>query len=85
MTLVAELVTVGRMKLSDFIDAQGLTASQFGVRIGVSRGAALRYATGARIPHPEIMARIYVVTGGAVTPNDFYDLPEPSNPKDAAA
>lgn len=64
------------MTLSDFIDAQGLTAAEFGGRIGVSRGAVLRYATGERIPRAEIMAKIFGATGGAVAPNDFYDLPE---------
>jgi hypothetical protein len=27
------------------------------------------------MPQPDLMRRIYALTRGAVTPNDFYDLP----------
>lgn len=35
-----------------------------------------RYVRGVSIPSCSIMRKIYVATDGAVTPNDFYGLPD---------
>lgn len=51
-----------------------------------------RYVRGVSIPSCSIMRKIYVATNGAVTPNDFYGLPDgtlffanpPSLPKEEA-
>jgi hypothetical protein len=32
-------------------------------------------ANDPQMPQPDLMRRIYALTRGAVTPNDFYDLP----------
>lgn len=69
------------MKLREYLSAKTLTANEFGRRIGVSQAAVTRYASGARIPEPKTMRRIVEATGGAVTPNDFYDLPAPPQPR----
>ncbi|MCR9256203.1 MAG: helix-turn-helix transcriptional regulator [Alphaproteobacteria bacterium] len=64
------------MKLADWIRAQNLTLSEVGRACGVDNHSNFRrYVTGKTIPRPETMARIVEVTGGAVQPNDFYDLP----------
>lgn len=47
----------------------------FAHRCGFSIQSAQRYVAGTRMPRRDEMVRIYVVTGGDVTPNDFYDLP----------
>ncbi len=43
-----------------------------------------RYANGKRVPKKPHGQKIYVVTGGEVTPDDFYDLPALPKPKGAA-
>lgn len=68
------------MRLRDWLIEQGLAlgsaAALFGVR---SNETVRRYALPAgdadnRMPEYDTMRRIYVATGGRVTPNDFYDL-----------
>jgi predicted transcriptional regulator len=60
------------MKLSKFLSDRGLNLTAFGRLIDVPPETARRYASGARIPHPDIMKRIIKATRGAVQPNDFY-------------
>lgn len=64
------------MRLSDWLRDNDITPAEFGRRIGArSRMTVPRYLDGSRKPDGETMAAIYAATGGAVTPNDFYDLP----------
>lgn len=63
------------MKLQAYLTSRDCPAREFGRRLGVSPAAVARYAAGKRIPAPDVMRRIVVETDGAVTPNDFYDLP----------
>jgi len=63
------------MKLRDYMRREGMTAAEMAGLIGVSTAAVVRYRNGTRRPSPEVMRRIARVTGGAVLPNDFYDLP----------
>lgn len=63
------------MKLNYYLATRAYPAKEFGRRLGVSGAAVARYAAGKRIPAPDVMRRIVVETEGAVTPNDFYDLP----------
>lgn len=37
-----------------------------------------RYETGLRMPEQPMMEKIFSITNGEVTPNDFYDLPPAS-------
>ena len=64
------------MRLRTYRERERLTLEQLGERIGRTGVAVSRYETGARVPGPEDMVRIYVATSGAVEPNDFYDLPD---------
>lgn len=68
------MVTNGRMTLNEYIAQQGITASEFARRLGVSAETVRRYREGERIPRREEMQRIFEVTGGAVAPNDFFPL-----------
>jgi transcriptional regulator with XRE-family HTH domain len=45
--------------------------------VGVGVCAIYDIEVGRRFPRPATIARIVAYTGGAVTPNDFYTLPEP--------
>ena len=71
------------MRLSDYLKAEGMTLAQFGSQIGISASTVHRYATGLRVPKPEVMSRVFAATDGRVTPNDFFDLPTPAS-QDAA-
>ncbi|MEW5729989.1 MAG: helix-turn-helix transcriptional regulator [Pseudomonadota bacterium] len=66
------------MKLKTYLAQTGTSAAEFGRRIGVTnRQTMSRYVAGSRIPKPELMALIFRETGGAVQPNDFFDLEAP--------
>ncbi len=56
-------------------EAQGLSYTGLAALLEITQPAASRYCHGDRVPKPILMVRIYLATGGRVTPNDFYDLP----------
>jgi anhydro-N-acetylmuramic acid kinase len=51
-----------------------MTQSELATRLGVSELSVIKYESGANVPSPKTMRRIFQVSGGAVTPNDFYEL-----------
>ena len=59
------------MRLATFLDQKKIPDSEFATDIGITRQAIHRYKTGARFPEPHILNRIYEITDGQVTPNDF--------------
>lgn len=63
------------MKLADYLKMTGTTYSAFGRMIGTKHSAVHRWTTGKRRPSGPVMVEIIRVTKGAVTPNDFFDLP----------
>lgn len=68
------------MKLTDYLDSNGLSDADFARAIGVSANAVRHYKMRRRLPRPEIMDRIRSQTLDAVMPNDFYsDNPSSSN------
>jgi hypothetical protein len=69
-------------KLRRWCDQNGINFSEGARRIGTVPDTFRRYAQGMRLPRPPHMVAIYTLTGGEVTPNDFYDLP-PLPPVDA--
>lgn len=80
------------MKLDSFLALNAVKQNEFAEKIGENSVCVNRYCLGTRIPRPEVMRKIYVATNGAVTPNDFYGLPDgtlffanpPSLPKEEA-
>jgi transcriptional regulator with XRE-family HTH domain len=66
------------MRLYDYIKKQKITVESFANDIGVSQPTIRRYIKRLRIPSPNIMVKIFIVTNGLVQPNDFFDLPDNS-------
>jgi transcriptional regulator with XRE-family HTH domain len=65
------------MELQNYLAAQGLSAAEFGQRIGASRVAVSRYTRKLRVPRGDIMRRIAAATDNQVTPNDFHGVAAP--------
>lgn len=63
------------MKLATYLESEKLTDAAFARSIGVERQAVGRYKAGERFPEKPILLRIYEVTDGKVTANDFADTP----------
>jgi hypothetical protein len=64
------------MKLRQYAAERALSAPQVRQQLQLrSVNSVYRYYRGDAIPIPPIMRRIYCWSHGAVTPNDFYDLP----------
>jgi len=61
------------MKLSEFLKLSEMNQLQLARKLKVSEAAVSRYLRD-RMPAPPILRRIHRVSGGAVTPNDFYDI-----------
>lgn len=61
------------MKLKTYLEKEGITASDFALRIGVAPSTVTRSARGEAIPSPETMRAIAQATNGQVTPGDFYE------------
>lgn len=63
--------------LHDWMYAEKLSAAEWGRKVGIpSRASAARYVKGMRMPPSSVIVATYVLSGGRVTPNDFYDLPD---------
>jgi len=61
------------MKLSTYMDAQGLNDADMAARIGHCSAAAVdKWRRGLRVPRPEQMRRIQEATAGSVMANDFF-------------
>lgn len=63
------------MKLSEWRRSVGLTQEELAEKLGLITGSVARYESGARMPGPAVLVALYELSGGAVQPNDFYDLP----------
>src|SRR5687768_10130457 len=61
-------------KLGKWLEINNRTIKQFATELGVSRKQLHKYIKGGAIPRYEIMLLIFKLTGGEVTPNDFYDI-----------
>ena len=69
------------MRLSEYLEQKNLTPSQFGELAGLPRSSVEHYSAPLddpyyRRPGKRATDAIYLATGGAVTPNDFHDLPQ---------
>lgn len=64
------------MKLQQWTDLHSQTDEHWAAKIGISRVYFMMIRKEERVPRPAIMRTIFDVTGGAVTPNDFYLTPD---------
>lgn len=73
------------MKLAEWRRENRLTQAEVGTRLGVSSLLVSQWETGRRRPGESNLQAIADLTGSAVLPNDFYDLPSrPSETSEAA-
>lgn len=73
------------MQLAKWRAEKQWTQARLAAVLGCNISSVHRYESGHRIPEPATMALIFTVTGGAVEPNDFYELPAlPVPQRDAA-
>lgn len=63
------------VKLKAWCQEHHINYSELGRRIGAKSPETVRRYAEGRVPASKAIGRIYLATGGAVTPNDFYDLP----------
>jgi transcriptional regulator with XRE-family HTH domain len=66
------------MRLAEWRIGQGMTQAQLADRLGCEQSfiSQIERATDPMIPRRRWMLAIYRLTWAAVTPNDFFDLPE---------
>lgn len=63
------------MKIRFYLKSNKITQAEFAALVGTSAQAISCFCLGQRIPRPDVMRKIFDATNGAVTPNDFFDLP----------
>ena len=62
------------MKLRKWKEEQKMKDSELARILGISQAHLHKYLYENAIPRRKLMLRIYILTLGAVTANDFYDL-----------
>jgi DNA-binding MurR/RpiR family transcriptional regulator len=62
------------MKLKDYLDLPGHSATKLAEELGVSVSTITRAANGGTLPGRDLMVAIAKQTNGAVMPNDFFGL-----------
>lgn len=66
------------MKLTEYLDRQGLSRSAFAEKVGVSPGLVTQWIDGKTWLGRDVAQRVVEATNGAVTPNDFLPETEPA-------
>lgn len=81
-------VTIGaggfhNMRLAEWRKQESYNQQQLADALGVSQPTIsyIERCNDPQMPQPDLMRRIFVLTRGAVTPNDFYDLPPIGQPE----
>ncbi len=66
------------MKLAAWRKKRGWTQARLAAELGVTQPyvSTMERGVDPQIPGPALMIEVFVLTGGAVQPNDFYDLPD---------
>lgn len=62
------------MRIQTYIEHNHMSYAEFAKLIPVATTAVYKWCHGQRVPRQAQMARLYEVTNGAVTPNDFLSL-----------
>ncbi len=74
------------MTLAEYLETNSLTATAFAGQIDRAISTITRICKGTIHPDKETMQAIVDATGGAVTPNDFFVVPDsPSLPSPSTA
>ncbi len=60
------------MKLKEYLKLNRITNKDFSKVIGISPVSLSRYISGERVPEKEIVLKIFEITHGSVSPDDFY-------------
>lgn len=68
------------MRLDMWLKRNKIWAKDFAPQIGVDGSTLSCWVHKGSIPNKATMRAIYVATAGQVEPNDFYDLPDLSEP-----
>ncbi len=61
------------MTLKEYCQAHSIGVREFARIFSVDPGQASRWISGQRRPRPAQMEEIFRWSGGAVTPNDYYE------------
>lgn len=65
------------MKLRDWRLQKGFSLGEVARQTGAKNATAVRrWETGETVPRAANMGRIYLISGGLVDPNSFYELPK---------
>jgi transcriptional regulator with XRE-family HTH domain len=78
-SLLDEFCRMGKfmdMKLEAWIESTGRTSASFARDLGVEASTIHRIVRRERKPSHALMEKIAQATEGAVTPNDFFDVPD---------
>ena len=59
------------MLLQKYLTENKITAAEFAKTVGLTRQAVNNYINGRRFPKHDILKKILLATGGAVSANDF--------------
>ncbi|WP_085595902.1 helix-turn-helix transcriptional regulator [Thalassospira sp. MCCC 1A01428] len=62
------------MKLKQWLSQTQVSRSEFAKRLGVSKSVVTKWCNGEVMPRSIPLIAIYRITGGLVSPNDFYNL-----------
>lgn len=63
------------MKLYEWIRAHNMTYESFAELVGAKDNSVVhKWCMAGAVPRRSMMQRIFEITGGQVTPNDFFDL-----------
>lgn len=65
------------MTLDKYLTDNPETETAFALRIGTDQSTVHRLRKAGQIPGKDTMARIFEVTDGSVTANDFFGIPAP--------
>lgn len=72
------------MQLADYLIENNMTQQSFADAIGVRQSSVSKWLQGLARPSWPVLKQIKEVTGGAVTADDFIELPNYLDDEDAA-
>lgn len=65
------------MKLREWRETHGHSQQFIADKVGAKSSTVVsRWERLVHVPHPDQVAALFVLTDGAVTPNDHYELPD---------